>query len=277
MYHSYLLYLIVIFILLGLYLVYKIKNKDLLYNKIKCFTEILFFLAISFFVLVLSPIGFQYNMTFIKAIVLFLSLFLLCFSFGLLQNNEKIYKKNIFVYIGLYISLLISITFFIGRRSLSIDFDRINHIYTGALIPFHTISLYFNGYASTKEIVYNIFGNAIMLVPLSLLLMIKNKKYNNIFRQLLIIAPIVIFIELFQEITWVGTFDVDDILLNLVGPIIFTFLITRFDIVGKIRKLFYYDFVKKREIKYFLYILSLIVPILFIIKFIFETIIRSIV
>ena len=105
-----------------------------------------------------------------------------------------------------------------------------------------------------------------MLVPLSFLLMIKNKKYNNILKQLLIIIPIVIFIELFQEITWTGAFDIDDIILNLTGPVLFTFLITRFNFIDKIRKLFYNTFKDKKVIKYLIYIISLIIPIIFIIE-----------
>lgn len=249
-----------------LYVIYKMKTKELFHNKIKCFTEIFFFFTMSTFVFVLSSVGIRYSMNSMQAIALFASLFLLCFSFGCIQNNRKTYNTNISIYFGLYLVLLMSITFFIGRPTFRFQLDRIFSIYKGSLIPFHTISLYFNGYASTKEIVYNIFGNMMLLVPLSFLLMIKNKKYNHIFRQLCIIVPLVVFIELFQEITWVGSFDIDDILLNVFGPILFTFLITRFDIIGKIRSLFYRDFIKNKSIQYFLYFISLIIPVLFIIK-----------
>lgn len=263
---QYLLYFAVLLSLLILYCLYRVKNKDWFHNKIKCFTEIFFFFTMSTFVFVLSSVGIRYSMNSMQAIALFASLFLLCFSFGCIQNNRKTYNTNISIYFGLYLVLLISITFFIGRPTFHWQFDRILRIYKGSLIPFHTISLYFNGYASTKEIVYNIFGNMMLLVPLSFLLMIKNKKYNHIFRQLCIIVPLVVFIELFQEITWVGSFDIDDILLNVFGPILFTFLITRFDIIGKIRSLFYRDFIKNKSIQYFLYFISLIIPVLFIIK-----------
>ena len=77
---------------------------------------------------------------------------------------------------------------------------------------------------------------------------------------------IVIFIELFQEITWTGAFDIDDIILNLTGPVLFTFLITRFNFIDKIRKLFYNTFKDKKVIKYLIYIISLIIPIIFIIE-----------
>lgn len=266
--YKYLLYLLTLICFFIVYSIYKIKNKMLLNNKTKNFVEIIFFLTLISFIFVLmiaNPI-FRYSINFFKAIFIMLSLSLLCFSLGIIINKEKTYKNNINIYIILYMILLISITFIIGRPTLEINFERLKNIYKGSLIPFNTISLYFSGYASMKSIIYNVFGNAIMLVPLSFLLMIKNKKFNNIFRQLLIIFPIVIFIELFQQITWVGSFDIDDIILNISGPILFTLLITRFNIIDKIRQFFYNDFIKKRAVKYFIYIVSIIFPILFIIE-----------
>ena len=264
--NDYLLYLLIIITILLIYFLYKIKNKKLFKEKIKIFTELIFFLTTSSFIFILFS-AFRYtNMNYLKAIIIIVSLFLLVFSFGLITNNEKNYKTNINIYIGLYLTLLFSITFLIGRPRLNFNFNRITSIYKDSLIPFNTISLYFIGNASFKSIIYNIFGNIIMLVPLSFLLMIKNKKYNNILKQLLIIIPIVIFIELFQEITWTGAFDIDDIILNLTGPVLFTFLITRFNFIDKIRKLFYNTFKDKKVIKYLIYIISLIIPIIFIIE-----------
>ena len=69
--------------------------------------------------------------------------------------------------------------------------------------------------------------------------MIKNKKFNNIFWQTIIILPIILLIEVTQALTHIGSFDIDDIILNYVGTIIFTFLITRFHLIDHIRKLFY--------------------------------------
>lgn len=271
--NDYLLYLLIIITILLIYFLYKIKNKKLFKEKIKIFTELIFFLTTSSFIFILFS-AFRYtNMNYLKAIIIIVSLFLLVFSFGLITNNEKNYKTNINIYIGLYLTLLFSITFLIGRPRLNFNFNRITSIYKDSLIPFNTISLYFSGNASFKSIIYNIFGNIIMLVPLSFLLMIKNKKYNNILKQLLIIIPIVIFIELFQEITWTGAFDIDDIILNLTGPILFTFLITRFNFIDKIRKLFYNTFKDKKVIKYLIYIISLIIPIIFIIEVIAKVII----
>lgn len=67
----------------------------------------------------------------------------------------------------------------------------------------------------------------------------KDKKYNNIFRQLIIILPITIDIEVLQAFHRTGEFDIYDILLNYLGTILFTFIITRFSLIYKIKKMFY--------------------------------------
>ena len=102
-----------------------------------------------------------------------------------------------------------------------------------------------------------------MLIPLSLLLMIKNKKYNNILKQSIIILPITIIIEFLQASTHTGIFDIDDIILNYIGTLIFTFLITRFHFIDKIRNLFYTDFHLKIKTKNILFYTSLLLVIVF--------------
>ncbi|MBQ1550670.1 MAG: VanZ family protein, partial [Bacilli bacterium] len=109
----------------------------------------------------------------------------------------------------------------------------------------------------------NVLGNAIALIPLSFLLMIKDKKYNNVLKQSIIILPVILIIEVLQASTHTGAFDVDDIILNYVGTLIFTFLITRFDIIDKIRELFYTDFKIKTKTKKILFYTSLIILIIF--------------
>ena len=102
-----------------------------------------------------------------------------------------------------------------------------------------------------------------MLIPLSFLLMIRTKKFDNVFIQSVINLPIIIFVEILQAFTHTGTFDVDDIFLNYIGTIIFTFLITRFDIIGKIRNLFYTDFKLNNTMKLTIFYITLVIVIVF--------------
>ena len=66
--------------------------------------------------------------------------------------------------------LLFTITFIIGRPKL----EFYNWCYKGQYSPFKTIVSQFK-YASSISILKNIVGNSIMLIPLSFLLMIRNK------------------------------------------------------------------------------------------------------
>ena len=102
-----------------------------------------------------------------------------------------------------------------------------------------------------------------MLIPLSFLLMLKDLKYKNIFKQSFITLPIIICIEILQAFTHTGAFDIDDIILNYLGTLIFTFLITRFKIIDKIRNLFFTDFNLNIKLKYIMFYLSLVAIIIF--------------
>ena len=102
-----------------------------------------------------------------------------------------------------------------------------------------------------------------MLIPLSLLLMIKNKKYNNILKQTTITLPIIIFIEILQAFTHTGVFDIDDIILNYLGTVIFTFIITRFNIIDKIKELFYTDYKLNDRVKNIVFYISTALLIIF--------------
>ena len=201
-----------------------------------------------------------FNMSYMKCIIFILFLFLFIYLYGIVKNNKKTYKTNVNIYILLYFILMISITFFIGRTNIRIY----DWWYAGQYQPFHTILSQLS-YDSIASILKNVVGNSIMLIPLSFLLMIKNPKYNNILRQLVIILPTIIGIEILQSSTHVGIFDIDDILLNYLGTLIFTFIITRFSIINKIRKIFYTDFKIKKRNKYILFYLGSILLMIYII------------
>lgn len=183
---------------------------------------------------------FIYHMNYLKCIIFITIISLIVFILGLIENESKGYRENVNIYIILYLTFLVSVTFFIGR----IDFKIYKWWYPGQLVPFKTIKMQFK-YASTKTLFKNVFGNLAMLMPLSFLLMIKNKKFNNVFWQSIITLPLIFLIEITQSLTHIGSFDVDDIILNYIGTIIFTFIMTRFHLIDHIRELFYSNFKNK--------------------------------
>ena len=190
--------------------------------------------------------------SYLKLVMLVLLVCFMLYIYGIIENKDKVYKNNLSIYIMLYFLVLISVTFYIGRTKL----EFYDWWYSGQYVPFQMIISEFK-YGTFEEISRNVIGNSIMLIPLSFLLMIKDKKYNNVLRQLLIILPIVIAIELLQAFTHTGSFDIDDIILNYFGTVIFTFLITRFHLIDKIRKFFYTDYKLKDKLKNTMFYISI--------------------
>ena len=215
-------------------------------------------LIIYIYLVLLDRNQYIYNINYPKCILFMILLSLIIYTYGILINKDKTFKSNIIMYILFFILLLFSITFVIGREKIHFY----NWWYGGQCKPFYTIKNQLK-YGSTISILKNIIGNSIMLIPLSFLLMIKNKKYNNILNQTIITLPIIILIEILQAFTHTGSFDIDDIILNYLGTILFTFIITRFNLIDKIKKLFYTDFKLKNFQKKLLFYISIIILIIF--------------
>ncbi len=229
------------------------KKESIIKNTVLVLNIIIFY-----YLLFVGRNQYLYGMNYFICIVFMILNSLFIFFYGLLKNEKKTYSTNILVYILLYSYLLFTITFIISRT----EFRFYNWWYAGQYEPFHTIISQFK-YGSVTSIAKNILGNSVMLIPLSFLLMIKNEKFKNVLKQSLIILPVVVAIELLQAFTHTGEFDIDDTILNYVGTLAFTFIITRFGIIDKIRKLFYTDFKIKSNIKSIVFYLSLILLIIF--------------
>ncbi len=201
-----------------------------------------------------------HNVTFISSIVYLSLLSIYVFISGISINDKKEYKRNINIYIMIYILCLISILFLVGRPPIRIS----NSWYISELIPFKTIISQLK-YGSINEIVRNIIGNLCLFIPLSFLLILKDNKYKNILRQTLIVLPSILMTELLQMITSVGVFDIDDIILNYLGVLLFIIIMNIVNI-DKIRKLFNSDFHLKSKTKRVLDVVIIFILIIFMLK-----------
>ena len=93
------------------------------------------------------------------------------------------------------------------------------------LIPFHTIRLYWRAFRSGSPAlrtisVINLGGNVIMFVPLGWLLPVCFPKLRSLMRVLLTVTVLIVCVELIQLLTLVGSCDVDDLILNVLGAAI---------------------------------------------------------
>lgn len=82
------------------------------------------------------------------------------------------------------------------------------------LTPFHTLGAQL-AHLSEGWAKFNLLGNFLPFVPFGFLLPIVYKKADTYVRTLALGALFVLLIELFQLLTRLGSFDVDDMLLNL--------------------------------------------------------------
>ena len=93
------------------------------------------------------------------------------------------------------------------------------------LVPFHTILTYTELLTSSREIlvrlaVINLFGNVIMFIPLGFLLPQVFLKLSKLWWVLLTTALAIAAVEILQLFTLLGSCDIDDLILNLLGAAI---------------------------------------------------------
>lgn len=102
----------------------------------------------------------------------------------------------------------------------------------GNIIPFETIMNTFNLLSSWS--IFNLLGNILIFIPLGILL--TNIKGNIVFVFMLSLIT-TCTLEISQFITNIGTFDVDDILLNSFGGFIGYLLYTQVKIRFTLKKM----------------------------------------
>ncbi|WP_245772943.1 VanZ family protein [Paenibacillus catalpae] len=98
--------------------------------------------------------------------------------------------------------------------------------YNYNIIPFHTIKslIYHRDAYNTDTWVKNLFGNIVLFIPLGVFIPVLNRRLLRVVRCLLVIILILFLVESIQLVTRVGSFDIDDIILNTLGAIIGLFL-----------------------------------------------------
>ena len=150
---------------------------------------------------------------------------------AVVKNKNRKIKKIIQIQFILYMVLLIR--FVVFKRDLSdlISFlsewnlESVMHNLSRANFePLYTINNYMDKYRvegimSTK-IFLNLVGNIIAFIPWGFCLPILFKKFKSLVGTLKGALLFVIAIEVTQLITTLGSFDIDDIILNTLGAII---------------------------------------------------------
>lgn len=140
-----------------------------------------------------------------------------------LKLKESInYKQILHIIFLIYLLILIKIILF--KTNSFVDLLKWNTSagYRGVnLIPFKTIVTFFNmkDFSSLRAF-SNTVGNIAIFLPLGYLLPLLIKKVNSISKIFLISISVSILFESIQYIFYLGSLDIDDIILNTVGGVI---------------------------------------------------------
>ena len=159
------------------------------------------------------------------------------------QTKTKLIKRTFVFYFILYIFLLFNLVMlddFFGRASMGViwNFDpryldsflmnRVN------LIPFRTVLEYLNSFSipfHTKII--NLLGNTLAFAPFGFFAHVILNKKPSLLKFTLLMISASFLIEVIQLIFLVGSCDIDDIILNVLGAV-FSYLIFKTKICKKI-------------------------------------------
>lgn len=159
------------------------------------------------------------------------------------QTKTKLIKRTFVFYFILYIFLLFNLVMlddFFGRASMGViwNFDpryldsflmnRVN------LIPFRTVLEYLNSFSipfHTKII--NLLGNTLAFAPFGFFAHVILNKKPSLLKFTLLMVSASLLIEVIQLIFLVGSCDIDDIILNVLGAV-FSYLIFKTKICKKI-------------------------------------------
>lgn len=185
---------------------------------------------------------------------------LLFYSFNIKDSNKR--KRILITYLIFYILAVLGFTFANFRDNILID-KGISERGVN-LIPFSSIHQMLNSPLGLKVALYNIMGNFLMLTPLAILLPLIDDRLKKIKYYLLVISIFSFSIEIIQHITEIGSFDIDDLILNVTGSFILFIIITKTKLFNYLYKLFYEITIPNKISNIIYYLLLIVLFIIFV-------------
>lgn len=155
----------------------------------------------------------------------------------LIMSSMAVNKKNnlgIWTAFLIYVMLLCYVLFFggmLGRTEHSGEY-RYN------LTLFQEIGRYYGigiRFGKWWLFIFNVIGNIAVFVPFGIFIPTLFSRCKNIFLTVMLTLQLTLTVELIQLITQVGSFDVDDILLNTMGGFCGYIIWFIFQIIKKIK------------------------------------------
>ncbi len=204
-------------------------------------------------ILILNDVSFSYG----RILLYFSGIAVLLFVNSMIVDKEEGYKSNINNYMFLYLVMFVLLTMFVNRETIT--FFRLeyldDYLKNINLMPMKTVVDTLMSNSSNYYKVYSILGNLVALMPLTLLLVVKDEKYKSYFLQFKILFLTVLSIELLQVFLSVGSLDIDDFILNIGGAMFLLVIINSINIIPWIKKFFYNKFKLRKKLNYIIYVI----------------------
>lgn len=164
-------------------------------------------------------------------IIIFASVFIIAGN-NIYANNhaETIKDKN---KVKKYSQIIVFIYYIILMFNMVI-FARFSNVNSYNLIPFHTIIEIVNC-SSMYSILINIFGNLLIFIPLEYFI-IELFNVRKFLPNFLISTGTILLIEILQFILKVGVFDIDDIILCVLGMMLYYAYYKKINGIKKLNK-----------------------------------------
>lgn len=143
------------------------------------------------------------------------------------MRKEKIVKIIKYLFI-VYCIILFCILFLYGGRTgnqFHLKVFSKEHFEMTNIIPFKTITSFFermsNNTINTDIAVINLLANALMFIPMGMALpVLFEGKFDKIWKITVFVTILVLIIEIIQFLTFLGSADIDDLILNVMGTIL---------------------------------------------------------
>lgn len=140
------------------------------------------------------------------------------------SKMKKIIKVILNISFIFYLSALVYLLFLGSRGYFWPEISLIEYLkYSSNFVPFKTISTYimamFDGSMNMDIPIKNLFGNLFMFLPMGIYLPYYTKKLSKLFTYSISMTLLLFLIELIQLITRLGSFDIDDFILNMFGAL----------------------------------------------------------
>lgn len=142
------------------------------------------------------------------------------------MDYKKLIKYMLWILFVIYFILLIKVILF--KYPLSMITSMMNNpnatlavrLQGSNFIPFKTIIYYISGNEGFRIAIANIIGNIAAFIPLGFLLPIIFKRMRKLPKIILTSFSVSLLFEVIQLLIAIGSFDIDDILLNVFGSLI---------------------------------------------------------